>query len=35
MKRLIVLSAVAALGVLVAASIAIGKTAAPALTFKA
>lgn len=35
MKRLIVLSAVAALGVLVAASIAIGKTAAPVLTFKA
>jgi CHRD domain len=35
MKRLIVLSAVGVVGVLVAASIAIGKTAAPVLTFKA
>jgi hypothetical protein len=35
MRRLIVLSAVAMFGVLAAASIAIGKTVAPALTFKA
>lgn len=35
MRRLIVLSAVAALGVLAAASIAIAKTSAPVLTFKA
>jgi hypothetical protein len=35
MKRLIVLSAVALVGVLAAATVAIGKTAAPALTFKA
>jgi hypothetical protein len=35
MKRLIVLSAVALVGVLAAATVAIGKTAAPVLTFKA
>jgi hypothetical protein len=35
MKRLIVLSAVAVVGVLAAATVAIGKTAAPVLTFKA
>jgi hypothetical protein len=35
MKRLIVLSAVAIVGVLAVASMAVGKTAAPVLTFKA
>jgi hypothetical protein len=35
MKRLIVLSAVALVGVLAAATVAIGKTAAPVLTFNA
>jgi hypothetical protein len=35
MKRLIVLSAVAIVGVLAVASIAVGKSAAPVLTFKA